>query len=84
MGFYGLSRLNHGLDSIMSGPEIPAAQVVFSLFLRLRVEILKGKADPVGLGGFQIAFGDVEPGEGLLLIAGEVAGILEPDVARLG
>ena len=49
----GFGDIDDGLDTAVSGPEIPSFEVVFGVFRRLVVEVLEDQPDLVGAGGFQ-------------------------------
>jgi hypothetical protein len=72
----GFGDVDDGLDAAVCGPEIPAFQVVFGLIRRLLVEILEDQADLIGAGGFPMVSSEVEGLDLLLLVGGEVVGIL--------
>ena len=72
----GLGDVNDGLDATVCRPEIPSVEVVCCVFRRLIVEVLEDQADLVGAGGFQMVASEVEGLDLLLLVGGEVVGIL--------
>ena len=64
----GSGNINDGLDAAVGGPEEPLVEILLGVFRRLEVEILKGEADLISFGRFEVASGQIKGGEGDLLL----------------
>ena len=48
------------LDAAVSGPDVPAFEIVFGILERLLEEVLEDEADLVVASGFQMTAGEIE------------------------
>ncbi len=77
----GSCQGDDGLDAAVGGPEEPFVEILLGFFRRLEIKILKGEAELIGFGRFEVASGEIKGGEGDLLIGRQIVGIFQPDVA---
>ena len=78
----GLCGLNNGVQTTVSGPEIPALQEGFpSLTVGSFKEFLKGQADLIRSGCLQVVA--CQGVHLATLLSGQISGVLEPQVARI-
>ena len=59
----GSCQGDDGLDAAVGGPEEPFVEILLGFFRRLEIKILKGEAELIGFGRFEVASGEIEGGE---------------------
>src|SRR5512134_4098872 len=82
VALHGSGGLDDGLEAAVGGPEIPLLEEGFGRRTgRLGVDVLEGQANLIGAGGLEVEVR--ETAESVQLRLGEIAFVLEPDVAGL-